>query len=201
MAKKDFDDEENRIIILNDIDESAISNAIHLLFSFAQRDKKSPINIIINTFGGIIYDMLALYDAIKYVQSLGVVVNTVGLGKIMSAGVILLAAGNNRKIGRYATIMWHMGRDEFGGDILEIKNELDEFERLESVCNKILSEDTKISSDKMKEMLHPRIDVYITPEEAIQFGIVDEYLDSLGPKFGSEKSTKPKAKKKRTAIK
>jgi len=193
MIKKDYDDD--RIIILNEVDESPISNAIHQLFTLAQKDKKSPIHIIINTFGGVIYDMLALYDAIKYIQSLGIPVNTIGLGKIMSAGVILLAAGTSRKIGRNATIMWHVGHDEFGGDILEIENEILEFRRLEGLCNKILSEDTKISDDKMKEMLHPRVDVYITPKEAIQFGIVDGYLDALEKPTLTEPVKKTKTKR------
>lgn len=194
--KRDFDDDDSRIIILNEVDESPISNAIYTLFSLANKSIKSPIHIIINTFGGQIYDMLALYDAIKYVQSLGVTVNTVGLGKIMSAGVILLAAGNNRKIGKNATIMWHVGHSEFGGDILELENEILEFKRIEELCNKILSSDTNISDEKMNEMLHPRVDVYITPEEAIQFGIVDEYLSSYSNVELPEKS--PKKPKKKT---
>jgi ATP-dependent Clp protease protease subunit len=197
--KKDFDEEdENRIIVLNEIDESPISNAISTLLGFAKKNKKSPINIIINTFGGNIYDMFALYDTIKYVQSQGIPVHTIGLGKIMSAGVILLAVGNNRKIGRNATIMWHVGRDEVSGDIFEIKNDLNEFNRLESLCNKVLSSDTIISDEKMKEMLSPRIDVYITPAEAIKYGIVDGYLEASESKYNSlSKKTDKKTKAKK----
>jgi len=198
--KKDFEEEdENRIIVLNEIDESPISNAISTLLGFAKKNKKSPINIIINTFGGNIYDMFALYDTIKYVQSQGIPVHTIGLGKIMSAGVILLAVGNNRKIGRNATIMWHVGRDEVSGDIFEIKNDLNEFNRLESLCNKVLSSDTIISDEKMKEMLSPRIDVYITPAEAIKYGIVDGYLEASESKYNSltKKTTDKKTKAKK----
>lgn len=201
MAVKKDDDDDDRIILLNEVDETPILTAIHSLFTLAQKDKKNPIYIVINTVGGSIYDMLALYDAIKYVQSLGITVNTVGLGKIMSAGVILLAAGNSRKIGKNATIMWHWGSDSVEGNIFEMKNEVNEFERLEHLCNDIFKEETKMTKEEMEELLNSKIDVYITPEKAIKLGIVDEYLETSKVEHPSakpdNKTTKKKTSKKR----
>lgn len=189
VAKKDFDDDD-RIILLNDVDESPISTAIHSLFTLAQKDKKTPINIIINTFGGGIYDMFALYDAIKYVQSLGTPVNTIGLGKIMSAGVILLVAGDTRQLGKNSTIMWHWGAAGIEGDMFELKNELKEVERLDNLCNDILSQETNMSKKDIENLLAPRVDIYVTPEEAIEYGMVDGYLET--------KEAKPTARAKKT---
>lgn len=197
VSKKDYEDDE-RIILLNDFDEGAISTAVHSLFGFAQRDKEAPIYIIINTLGGSIYDMLALYDAIKYVQSLGVSVNTIGLGKIMSAGVIILAAGTARQIGKNSTIMWHWGSSELEGDILNMENELTEFKRIETLCNDILSNNTKITKTKMNELLSSRVDVYITPEQAIEYGIVDGYLDMAKAKTKPASTTKQTKTTKRS---
>lgn len=201
-SKKDYEEDE-RIIILNDVEESTISTAIQSLFSLAQKDKKNPIYIIINTFGGLIYDMFALYDAIKYVQSLGIQVNTIGLGKIMSAGVVLLAAGSIRKIGKSATIMWHWGSDSIEGDIFELKNELSEVERQEELCNEILAKETKMSKQEILDLLSSRMDVYITSEKAIQYGIADGYLETSDmrtikkqTKRGAKKTTKKKTSRK-----
>lgn len=196
MALKDEDD--SRIILLNEVDETPISTAVHMLFAMAQKDKKSPIHVLINTFGGMIYDMLALYDAIKYVQNLGVPVNTIGLGKIMSAGVILLSSGNTRRIGKNATIMWHWGSDSIEGDMFELRNELEEVERIEDLCNQILIEETKMTNEEIEKLLSPRTNIYITPEKAIDYGIVDSLLETA-----TIKHTKPKKKtsKKRTTNK
>lgn len=191
-------EEDERIIVLNEIDENPISTAISTLFSLAQKDKK-PIYIIINTWGGSVYDMLAIYDAIKYIQSLGVQVDTIGLGKIMSAGLIILLAGDNRKIGRNATIMWHWPYDEsLGGDILQVKNDLDELTRVSELCNNIIVENTKMKKGDVENLLKARLDVYLTPEQAIEYGIVNGYLDSApapAVKKPAKKTTKRTTKK------
>jgi|GEM_PF-1582841 len=194
-TKKDFEDD--RIILLNEVDESPISTAIQSLFTLAQKDKKTPINLIINTFGGSIYDMFALYDAIKYVQSLGTPVNTIGLGKIMSAGVILLVAGNTRKVGKNSTIMWHLGTDSIEGDMFELRNELNEVERLDDLCNHILCQETNMSKKDIENLLSSRVDVYVTPEQAIEYGMADSYLETTVTKHitDSKKTTSTRSKK------
>lgn len=192
------DDDDARLILLNEIDESAILSAIQSLFLFSQKDKTSPINIVINTFGGGIYDMFALYDAIKYVQSLGVPVNTIGLGKIMSAGVLLLAAGTVRKIGKNSTIMWHWGTDAIEGDMFELKNELDELARLDKLCNTVLTDETKMFKKDVEKLLSGRMDIYITPEQAIEYGIVDSFLEKTVSIESTPAPTRAKKTSKRT---
>lgn len=188
MSKK-YDDIDDRIIILNDLEET--SQIMNQLFYLAQKDKTSPIHIIINTYGGEIYDMLALYDAIKYVQSCGIKVMTIGLGKIMSSGVILLSSGTERKIGKNATLMWHWGHDSIEGNIFQMENDLSEMKRLDHLCNEILTSDTKLSKDKIEELLSTKTDVYITSEQAVEYGIVDSFLEN-GPK---KKTTRKRNKK------
>ncbi len=194
MSKKEFDDD--RFILLNDIEENSISAAIHNLFTLAQKDKNAPINIIINTFGGVIYDMFALYDAIKYVQSLGVPITTIGLGKIMSAGVILLVSGDIRKLGKNATIMWHWGSDSIEGDIFGLKNELGELERLDNLCNDILSSETNMAKKDIENLLSSRLDAYIDSDKALEYGMIDEILEtSSKSKTRAKKTTKRTTKK------
>ncbi len=89
--------------------------------------------------------MFALYDAMKYVQSFKIPVDTVGVGKIMSAGVLLLAAGTCRKVGKNASIMYHLTANSVDGNIFDIECELAETKRLEALCNDLLAENSKMT--------------------------------------------------------
>lgn len=169
----------NRIIYLTGtIDENPVSNVIASLFSLLKKDSKKPINLVISTYGGSIYDMLGLYDAISYVKSVGCPVHTIGLAKIMSAGVLLLACGSHghRLVGEHTSIMYHLGKDEIHGDMFEISNGLKELERIDILVNKLLSKHTNMSIEQIDELLKERQDVYITAEEAIKMGIADKIL-------------------------
>ena len=80
------------------------------LYQETEKDEPrgEPIKLLISTPGGSASDMLSVYDAIRMVKPL-CDVETVGLGKVMSAGVLLLAAGSkgHRKIGENCRVMIH----------------------------------------------------------------------------------------------
>lgn len=165
------------------VEEQSIAHTTAGLFMMLRRNPRKPIKLIINTYGGSVYEMFALYDAIKYVQSVGCPVHTVGLGKIMSAGVLLLSAGEkgNRMIGPNASIMYHMGHSSADGNVLDIKNEINEFERQEKLANRLLSENTNMSIQDITKMLKSKNDVYMTAGKAIELGIADAFLGSTPP--------------------
>lgn len=195
MAK---DDEDDRVLVLNDVDEESSASIIRDLFVFAQKDRKKPIYIIVNSYGGSVYEMFALYDAIQYVKSLGITVYTMGIGKIMSSGVIVLVGGSVRKIGKNATVMWHSGTDHISGDLEHFDNEINEFKRLENLANEILSRHSKMTKLQIEKMISNRMQVYIDAKKAIEIGIADDYLDipsDLG-KIVSAKAIPPKRAKK-----
>jgi ATP-dependent Clp protease protease subunit len=122
--------------------------------------------------------MFGLYDAIKYVQEVGCPVHTIGLGKIMSAGVLLLACGTqgHRQIGENASVMYHLGRAEADGDIFEMRNSMKELERLDKLANDLLATNTNMTVDDIEKMLKERQDVYLTAEQAVELGVADAIL-------------------------
>ena len=174
----DFEGEAERILFLTDVDETPVISVMGHLFTLSKKDKTKPIYIVINTFGGSVYDMFALYDAIKFVQSLGVEVNTIGIGKIMSAGVLLLASGTHRKIGKNASIMYHWGFSEASGNIFQMEVELAEAKRLEYLCNDLLCHNTKMDTKQIEELLLAKTDVYVPASKAIELGIADGFLET-----------------------
>lgn len=168
-----------RIVMLTgDVDEIPITITIAHLFNLAKQDKNKPIHLVINTYGGAVDDMLALYDAMQFLPC---PVYTLGLGKIMSAGIFLLAAGEpgHRQIGKNARCMYHMIYGPSDGTILDHENEIDEHRRMQVQLNTILEKHTKLKTPQIEEWMNSKKDIYITPKQAITFGIVDKYLTKM----------------------
>lgn len=173
--------QDERLIYLNsDVEEDSVGVAVANLFQMFNKDPLKPITLIINTYGGSIDEMLALYDTMKYVQHTGGKIHTIGLGKIMSAGVLVLAAGTkgHRKIGRNARVMYHAGAYSLADGVAldSMENNIKEYKRLEELCNVLFADETNLSLEEVNKMLENKLDIYMTPETAIQHSIVDGYL-------------------------
>jgi len=132
--------------------------------------------------------MFSLYDTIKFLPC---PVHTIALGKVMSAGVLLLASGvkGKRVIGRNARIMIHPISGGVFGNVFEAVNEVREHERLQSLMTDALLRETKMTREEIEKIMEAGHDCYITPEQAIKMGIVDHFV-------GEEPKNKKSKKKK-----
>lgn len=172
------DDESRTVYLVGDIDESLIKETVERIVSLSEKSPKKPITLIINTYGGNVDDTFMLYDLMKYIST---PIHTVGLGKIMSAGCLLLAAGKKgkRKLGRNARVMYHMGWEYTGGSIWEMKANIEAFERQEVLYDQKFAEETGMSLKNVEKLYNkygPTADKYLTAEQALQLGIVDELI-------------------------
>lgn len=164
-----------RIVVLHgDVNEHTISHVVVQLLQLANQNHK-PIHLVISTYGGSVDEMFSLYDTIKFLPC---PVHTIALGKVMSAGVLLLASGvkGKRLIGRSARIMIHPISGGLYGNVFEAMNEVKEHERLQSLMTDALQKETKMSRDEIEKIMKAGHDYYLTPEEAIKMGIVDGYI-------------------------
>lgn len=137
-------------------------------------DKKSPISLEIDTYGGDMYGMFALYDKINLSQA---PIDTIVNGKAMSAGFIIALAGKRRYITKNATMMFHQVR-LFGGvegqTLSESRIEQVEAEKMQIMAFNIINRKTKIPKriiDKIKQE-----DVYFNAKECLKYKIVDKIL-------------------------
>lgn len=168
----EFDTKNRTIFLAGDITEASAVGIISKLVMLSQLDSR-PIRMVISTYGGSLDESLAIYDTMKLIRA---PVHTVGIGKIMSAGVLLLAAGKKgeRIIGARSRVMIHNAWGGFVGDPFELKNELAEFERLETLESECLLSETTLTKAQLQKILTSRLDRYITPEQAIGYGIADK---------------------------
>lgn len=167
--------ENSRIVVLHgDVNEHTISNVIVQLLHLAGLNH-NPIHLVVSTYGGSIDEMFSLYDTIKFLPC---PVHTIALGKVMSAGVLLLASGvkGKRLIGGSARIMMHPVSGGVYGNVFEVLNDTKEHKRLHELLVQTMVKETKMKAGEIQKIMRAGHDFYMTPQEAVRFGIVDKIV-------------------------
>lgn len=136
------------------------------------------IAMMVSTHGGTASDMFSILDVMDMVKDRTCDIETFGIGKVMSAGVPILAAGTKgrRKVGRNCRIMLHNVMAGTGGTIFSMENELEEIKWVQERYIETLASYTNLTPAKIKKLLKAQRDVYISAEEAIKMGIADEII-------------------------
>lgn len=177
-----------RIIFIGMPIDDEVSNLIiaQMLFLEAE-DSEKDINIYVNSPGGVVSAGLAVYDTMQYLKS---PITTICIGQAASFGAILLAAGTKGK--RYALpnarIMIHQPLGGAQGQATDIEIQTKEILRMKKLLNEILAKHTgqpiaKIEKDSDR-------DFYMSAQEALDYGIVDEVIESKKGIIKSGKSSK-----------
>lgn len=164
-----------RLVVLHgEVNEASICNVIVQMLQLANQNHK-PIHLVISTYGGSVDEMFSLYDTIKFLPC---PVHTIALGKVMSAGVLLLASGikGKRMIGRSARIMIHPISGGVIGNVFEAMNEMKEFTRLQDLMTNALLSETTMKKEEIDDLMKAGHDCFLTPEQAVKLGIVDKII-------------------------
>ena len=181
MPSKESEPDAHLIGLFAEVAEEKIAEIIHALLIIAEdtrkkekEEEKKPIDFYLSTYGGSADDMFALYDVMRIVQE-DVIVRTVGLGKVMSAGVLLLAAGTKgeRRIAKNCRVMIHSVVGGNQGDLHDMLNEMEAIEQLQQMFVDCLVSETKMTKSRLKKMLNRKVNVYLSAEEAVELGIAD----------------------------
>jgi len=138
------------------------------------REESQPVEFLISTVGGDATDMFAIYDTVRYLRS-DMDIETFGLGKVMSAGVLLLSSGTKgkRKIGRYCRVMLHGVASGTAGNISNLKTEMAEIKRMQELYIQALVEETNLTKRQLRQMMAKNVNIYLSAEEAVKHGIAD----------------------------
>lgn len=164
--------------IKNADDEVSDNNTAALLaVGILTEAKLPPINIYLSTYGGTIYDMLAIYDEIKSLQK-EYEVNLYCVGKIMSAGTIIMLSVDfeHRFCYPNTTFMFHSISSYTLGKIKEMEEEVSEVKRLHKLMYKIYKENTSIPEEKLEDIYKSKKDWFITPEQAKKYKIISKIV-------------------------
>ena len=169
---------EDRIIFLGTPISDDIANAVMAqLLCLQSMDAERQISIYINSPGGSFTALTAIYDTMRYIKP---DIQTVCLGQAASAAALLLAAGTKGK--RLALpnsrILIHQPATEGGyGQSSDLEIQARESMRIRELREKRLAADTGQTPEKVSRDIER--DKYLTAQEAVEYGIVDDILTSL----------------------
>lgn len=163
-----------RIVFLGMPITDQIANLIVAQLLYLEReDADKDISLYINCPGGVISAGLAIYDTIQLIRP---DVSTICVGLAASMGTLLLAAGAKGK--RYAlpnaTIHMHQAVGGAQGQAADIEIAAREIMRLQDMIRNILAKHTGQPVEKITHDADR--DFYLSPEQAVEYGIVDEIL-------------------------
>lgn len=153
---------------------------------------RSTLTLVINTVGGECSEGFAVIDVM---QTSRIPIATVGIGNIMSMGVLLLSAGTKgyRSITRNTEVMAHQFAGYFHGKQHELIAAQTSYQMLEEKLIKHFLSHSKMSEKQIRDVLFGPSDRYLTPTECLRFGLVDRVVDY------ADATTKTPARKKRGA--
>ncbi len=164
-----------------DVHEEKVAEVIHAMLYLNEMNKlaeaekdKRPIEFYLSTYGGSADDMFALYDIMRTVRQ-DSPIHTLGLGKVMSAGVLLLAAGTKgkRRIAKNCRVMIHSVAAGNHGNLQDLTNELGAIQDLQDMYTNCLVAETNMTESDIKDMLNRNVNVYLSATEAVKIGIAD----------------------------
>ncbi|MHA7859997.1 ATP-dependent Clp protease proteolytic subunit [Tessaracoccus sp. Y36] len=169
---------EDRIIFLGTPINDDVANAVMAqLLVLQSMDPERDISIYLNSPGGSFTALTAIYDTMRYIKP---DIQTVCLGQAASAAAVILAAGTKGK--RLALpnsrILIHQPATEGGyGQSSDLEIQAREILRIRSLMEQMLAVDTGQEVAKVSKDIER--DKYLTAQESIEYGIIDDILPSL----------------------
>ncbi|MGI9604522.1 MAG: ATP-dependent Clp protease proteolytic subunit [Acidimicrobiales bacterium] len=166
---------ENIIFLGTPIDDTVANLISAQLLHLESENPDRDINLYINSPGGDIMALFAIYDTMQYIKP---DVSTICFGQAASAAAVLLAAGTpgKRLALKHARILIHQPYAGAQGQVSDIEIAANEIQRLKESLEHVLANHTgqtveKISADTDRDFV-------MTAEQAKEYGIIDEVIDN-----------------------
>lgn len=185
---------EERILFLwGEIGPATAGSLIMRLLEMSAKHGGREISLYINSPGGSVDDTLAIYDTMSF---LACDISTYCVGQAASGGAILLMAGTKgrRFILPNAKVMLHQPSGGIGGQAEDIRIQAEEILRDKDRLNRIISDHTGRDVKQIAEDIER--DCFMTADEALEYGVVDEVLHPEKAKAKDQADKEKKKKKK-----
>lgn len=167
--------EKRNILLCDSITQGSVDRAINKIIEINEDDDKKseiykdwnrdPIMLFINSYGGCVYDGLALVDMIKQSRT---PVHTIAVGACMSMGLWVWLSGKERLIGENATLMFHDICGMVFGKTEDLKQDLKEAQRLQEMLINAITCSSDVKKEILEDYIKRKADWFITSEEAIE---------------------------------
>jgi ATP-dependent Clp protease, protease subunit len=168
---------ENRIVFLESVIDDITANNIVMKLLYLQSEKRNQeISLYINSPGGYVSSTMAIYDTMQFLDS---PVATYAIGLVASGAALLMAGGTKGKRFAlpHAKIMLHQPAGEVGGQASDIAIAAREVLKDKETLIKIFAQHSGQDPEKIRR--ETERDRYFTPQEAKEWGLVDEVLEHV----------------------
>lgn len=181
---------ENIIFLGTPIDDTVANLVCAQLLHLESENPDRDINLYINSPGGDINSLFAVYDTLQYVKP---DVTTICFGQAASAAAVLLSAGTpgKRLALPHARILIHQPYAGAQGQVSDIEIASKEIQRLKSQLEEMLARHTGQPKDKIGADTDR--DFVMTAEEAVEYGIIDEVIASRSDRAEPPQAEPPPA--------
>ncbi|PGO60551.1 ClpP family protease, partial [Priestia megaterium] len=146
--------------------------------------KPEPIKVIVNSYGGSVYDGFAL---VAVIDSSETPVHTYLYGKAMSMGLLIFASGHKRYAHSLATLMYHEIKAGQYEKITGLRLGVAQYEALQDAYDRYLLSVSNTPQYKMQEAKDYQREWYMFAPEAVKYGLVDEIISSKRPSATNNK--------------
>jgi ATP-dependent clp protease proteolytic subunit 2 len=166
-----------RIIFLGeDVNEHTANSVVAQLLHLAYVDPQADISLYINSPGGSVYDGMAIYDTMNFIKP---DVATYGIGLQASMGAFLLSSGakGKRFCLPHAKMMIHQPSSGTHGKVTDMEIDMKETLEVKEMLAKIMAKNTGQKLAKVKSDMER--DYWMTPDEAVKYGLIDKVLTKL----------------------
>ena len=166
----------DRIVYVGtEIDDGVANVVIAQLLHLESESPESPIDLYLNSPGGSVTAMLAIYDAMQFIRC---EVGTTCVGQAASSAAVLLAAGapGRRMVLPHARVVLHQPSGGGQGTLPDLAVQAKEIARVRAEMERILSQHTGRTVEQVREDTDR--DLVLSAEDALAYGIVDVILDS-----------------------
>lgn len=155
------------------VDGSTVQACIDKLSTWHRTDPACPMTLVLNSPGGAVVPGFALWDFLEEFKAAGHHLTTVARGYAASMAGILLQAGDIRVMGAQASLLIHEGSFGAGGSVAQVEDQVEWVKKLHERILDIFAARSKLSKPQLRRRWH-RKDWWLTSDEALKYGFVDE---------------------------
>lgn len=174
------------ILVLHGELNEELCNKICKRLLYLQQLGQKKIEIILNSVGGEVYHGLLIYNTLEDLRAHGIEIIIEARGVCASMAVVILQGASLRKASKYTRFLLHEVSSWAFGKASEVKEESQELEKVNKMLDEIVTNRSKLTPKQLRKKTKKR-DWWISAEEALKYGLIDEIIKPSLQKEGRKK--------------